>query len=140
LLYGFVTWLPTFFVHQGFSIAKSFGYALVMSLGAPIGSGIGALTADRVGGQADHHRASILAIISCDLSVCEQPDHVRPVVGLLRVIPIYVLSRCCFAIYVPELFPSRKCACVHRVSATPSVEGRRSSRRFIVVALFGITA
>ena len=37
LLYGFVQWLPTFFIKQGLSIATSFGYTLLMALGAPIG-------------------------------------------------------------------------------------------------------
>ena len=45
LIFGFVTWLPTFFVREGLGIARSFNYTLVMSLGAPIGSAIGALTA-----------------------------------------------------------------------------------------------
>src|SRR6185369_5216966 len=63
LLYGFVTWLPTFFVHQGFSIAKSFGFALVMSLGAPIGSAIGALTADAWGRKPTIIGSSFAAIL-----------------------------------------------------------------------------
>ena len=49
LIFGFVTWLPTFFVQEGRSIASSLGYSLVMSLGAPLGSAIGALTADSWG-------------------------------------------------------------------------------------------
>ncbi|MET0970999.1 MAG: MFS transporter, partial [Tardiphaga sp.] len=49
LLYGFVTWLPVFFIKQGLTVATSFSYSLVMALGAPIGSAIGALTADRWG-------------------------------------------------------------------------------------------
>ncbi|MDB5516327.1 MAG: putative metabolite transport protein, partial [Tardiphaga sp.] len=49
LLYGFVTWLPVFFIKQGLSVATSFGYSLLMALGAPIGSAIGALTADHWG-------------------------------------------------------------------------------------------
>src|SRR6202795_4100643 len=32
LIYGFVAWLPTFFVQEGRSIARSFGYSLAMSL------------------------------------------------------------------------------------------------------------
>ena len=33
LIFGFVTWLPTFFVQQGMTLAKSFTYTLIMSLG-----------------------------------------------------------------------------------------------------------
>ncbi|HEY4072805.1 MAG TPA: MFS transporter, partial [Herbaspirillum sp.] len=37
LLYGFITWLPTFFVKQGLTIATSFQYSMLMSIGAPVG-------------------------------------------------------------------------------------------------------
>ena len=36
LIYGFITWLPTFFVGQGESIARSTGFALLMSVGGPL--------------------------------------------------------------------------------------------------------
>ena len=42
LIYGFITWLPTFFVRQGLNMATSFGYTFVMALGAPVGAAIGA--------------------------------------------------------------------------------------------------
>ena len=41
LIFGFIVWLPTFLVKQGFSMATSFGYVLFMSLGGPVGSGLG---------------------------------------------------------------------------------------------------
>jgi len=44
LIFGFVTWLPSFFVQEGLSIVASFSYSLIMSLGAPLGSAIGAFT------------------------------------------------------------------------------------------------
>jgi MFS transporter, putative metabolite:H+ symporter len=49
LIFGFVTWLPTFFVQEGRSIASSLRYSLVISLGAPLGSALGAFTADSWG-------------------------------------------------------------------------------------------
>jgi MFS transporter, putative metabolite:H+ symporter len=136
LLYGFVTWLPTFFVHQGFSIAKSFGYALVMSLGAPIGSGIGALTADRWGRKPTIIGASILAIIFGAIYPFVSNPIMLPVVGLLLVIPIYVLVALLFAIYVPELFPTEVRL---RASGICNTLGRGATivTPFIVVALFG---
>jgi MFS transporter, putative metabolite:H+ symporter len=136
LLYGFVTWLPTFFVHQGFSIAKSFGYALVMSLGAPIGSGIGALTADRWGRKPTIIGASILAIIFGAIYPFVINPVMLPVVGLLLVIPIYVLVALLFAIYVPELFPTEVRL---RASGICNTLGRGATivTPFIVVALFG---
>ncbi len=46
--YGLVGWLPTFFVHQGFSVVSSLQFTMVMSLGGPVGALIGYLLADRV--------------------------------------------------------------------------------------------
>jgi putative MFS transporter len=136
LLYGFVTWLPTFFVQQGFSIAKSFGYALVMSLGAPVGSGIGALTADRWGRKPTIIGASVLAIVFGAIYPFVSNPVMLPAVGLLLVIPIYVLVALLFAIYVPELFPTEVRL---RASGICNTLGRGSTiiTPFIVVALFG---
>ena len=135
LLYGFITWLPTFFVHQGFSIAKSFGYALVMSLGAPIGSAIGALTADVWGRKPTIIIASLLAIVFGALYPFVSSPLLLPVVGLLLTIPIYVLVALLFAIYVPELFPTEVRL---RASGICNTLGRGATiiTPFIVVTLF----
>jgi MFS transporter, putative metabolite:H+ symporter len=136
LLYGFVTWLPTFFVHQGFSIAKSFGFALVMSLGAPIGSAIGAMTADKWGRKPTIILASLMAIVFGALYPFVGSETLLPVVGLLLVIPIYVLVALLFAIYIPELFPTEVRL---RASGICNTLGRGSTivTPFIVVALYG---
>jgi putative MFS transporter len=136
LLYGFVTWLPTFFVHQGFSIAKSFGYALVMSLGAPVGSAIGALTADRWGRKPTIVISSLIAIVFGAIYPFVSNPVLLPIVGLLLVIPIYVLVALLFAIYVPELFPTEVRL---RASGICNTLGRGATivTPFIVVALFG---
>ena len=39
LIFGFVTCLPQFFLQQGLTIANSFAYSLVLSLGSPVGCG-----------------------------------------------------------------------------------------------------
>lgn len=101
-----MTWLPTFFVHQGFSIAKSFGFALVMSLGAPIGSAIGALTADVWGRKRTIIGSSFAAIVFGAMYPFISSPVILPVVGLLLTVPIYVLVALLFAVYVPELFPT----------------------------------
>jgi len=106
LLYGFVTWLPTFFVSQGMDIAKSFMFAFVMSLGAPIGSGIGALTADSLGRKTVIISASLMAIVFGAIYPFVDQPILLTLVGLLLVIPVYVLVALLFGIYVPELFPT----------------------------------
>ncbi|WP_250477856.1 MULTISPECIES: MFS transporter [unclassified Caballeronia] len=135
LLYGFVTWLPTFFVHQGMSIAKSFGFALVMSLGAPIGSGIGALTADAWGRKPTIIGASLAAIVFGAIYPFVSSAMLLPVIGLLLTIPIYVLVALLFAVYVPELFPTPVRL---RASGICNTLGRGATivTPFIVVALF----
>jgi putative MFS transporter len=135
LLYGFVTWLPTFFVHQGMSIAKSFGFALVMSLGAPIGSGIGALTADAWGRKPTIIGASFAAIVFGAIYPFVSSTVLLPVIGLLLTIPIYVLVALLFAVYVPELFPTPVRL---RASGICNTLGRGATivTPFIVVALF----
>ena len=135
LLYGFVTWLPTFFVHQGFSIAKSFGFALVMSLGAPIGSAIGALTADAWGRKPTIIGSSFVAILFGAMYPFITSPVILPIVGLLLTIPIYVLVALLFAVYVPELFPTEVRL---RASGVCNTLGRGATivTPFIVVALF----
>jgi MFS transporter, putative metabolite:H+ symporter len=106
LLYGFVAWLPTFFVKEGLSIAKSFGYALLMGLGAPVGSAIGALTADGWGRKPTIIGASLLTIgLGLIYPVITNPI-LLPLVGFALMIPIYVLVALLFGVYIPELFPT----------------------------------
>ncbi|HVJ55581.1 MAG TPA: MFS transporter [Aliidongia sp.] len=106
LLYGFVTWLPTFFVKQGLSIATSFGYALLMAFGAPIGSAIGALTADRWGRKPTIIGASSLAVVLGAIYPSVSDPVLLPLIGFALTVPIYVLVALLFGIYIPELFPT----------------------------------
>jgi putative MFS transporter len=106
LIYGFVTWLPTFFVHQGLSIATSFGYSLIMSIGAPVGSCIGAFTADAWGRRPAIIGASLLTIVFGSVYPFIRDPVLLPIAGFLLVVPIYVNVTLLFAIYVPELFPT----------------------------------
>ena len=106
LLYGFVTWLPTFFVKQGLTIATSFQYSMLMSIGAPIGSAIGALTSDAWGRKPTIAISSLLAIVFGFLYPFVQDPVLLPIVGFALTVPIYVLVALLFGIYIPELFPT----------------------------------
>lgn len=136
LLYGFVTWLPTFFVNEGMPIAKSFAFALVMSLGAPLGAGLGALTADRWGRKPMIIGASIVAAAFGAIYPFVRDPILLPVVGLLLVIPIYVLVALLFGMYVPELFPTEVRL---RASGICNTFGRGATigTPFLVVSLYG---
>ncbi len=135
LLYGFITWLPTFFVNQGFSIAKSFGYALVMSLGAPVGAAIGAFTADAWGRKRTIIIASLVAIVFGAIYPFVSNPVLLPVIGFLLTVPIYVLVALLFAVYVPELFPTEVRL---RASGICNTLGRGATivTPFVVVALY----
>jgi putative MFS transporter len=135
LIYGFVTWLPTFFVQAGRSIASSLGYSLVMSLGAPIGSVIGASTADRWGRKPTILGASLLTIVIGGIYPFVRDPRILLIAGFLLTIPIFVLVTLLFAIYIPELFPTEVRM---RASGICNTFGRGATivTPFIVVALF----
>ncbi|HQT66723.1 MAG: MFS transporter [Rhodospirillales bacterium 20-60-12] len=106
LIYGFITWLPTFMVKQGLSVAQSFGYAVVMALGAPVGSAIGAIGADRWGRKPTIVIAALFAILFGAIYPFVREAAFLPVIGFALTVPIYVLVAMLFAIYIPELFPT----------------------------------
>jgi putative MFS transporter len=134
LIYGFVLWLPTFFVREGRSIAASFGSSLVMSIGAPIGSAIGAFTSDSWGRKPTIVGASLLTIFIGSFYPFIKDPVVLVVVGFLLMIPIYILVTLLFAIYVPELFPTEVRM---RASGICNTFGRGATiiTPFLVVAL-----
>ena len=135
LIYGFVTWLPSFFVQEGLSIATSFGYSLIMSLGAPVGSAIGALTADSWGRRPTIVGASLATILIGSVYPFIKDPVVLVIAGFLLTIPIYILVTLLFAIYIPELFPTEVRL---RASGICNTFGRGATilTPFIVVALF----
>ena len=142
LLYGFITWLPTFFVKQGLSIATSFGYTLLMGLGAPVGSAVGALTADRWGRRPTIIGASALAILLGFIYPLITDPLLLPLIGFALTVPIYVLVALLFGIYIPELFPTEVRL---RGAGICNTLGRGATiiTPFIVVSLFnsgGISA
>jgi putative MFS transporter len=142
LLYGFVTWLPTFFVSQGLSISTSFSSSFMMSLGAPVGSAIGALLADRWGRRPMIIGASAIAAAFGLLFPLITDPVLLQITGFALTIPIYVLVALLFGMYIPELFPTEVRL---RASGICNTFGRGSTivTPFLVVMLFqmgGVTA
>jgi putative MFS transporter len=136
LIYGFITWLPQFFVKQGMDIARSFTFAFIMSLGAPVGSAIGAFAADHWGRKKVIVTASALAIVVGAIYPFVATPVLLVVAGVSLVIPIYVLVALLFGIYVPELFPTEIRL---RASGVCNTVGRAATiaTPFVVVWLFG---
>lgn len=106
LIYGFITWLPTFFVSQGETIARSTGFALLMAVGGPIGSALGAMSADAFGRKPTIIGAAVIAIVLSVMFALSTSSVLTAAFGFLLTIPIYVLVAALFAVYVPELFPT----------------------------------
>ena len=106
LIYGFVTWLPTFFVTQGRSIASSFLYSFIISAGAPVGSAIGSLTADSWGRKPVIIGASVMTIAVGGIYPFIAKPMLLLAAGFALVVSIYIQVTLLFAIYVPELFPT----------------------------------
>jgi putative MFS transporter len=122
-------------VQQGLSIVRSFNYSLVMALGAPLGSALGALTADSWGRKPTIVGASLMTIAIGGFYPFVKDPTILMLTGFFLIIPIYVLVALLFAIYIPELFPTEIRL---RASGICNTFGRGAIifTSFIVVALF----
>ena len=109
LIFGFVTWLPTFFLQQGLTITKSFEYTMVLVIASPAGCALGAWCADLVGRRATIIGASVATVVFgaayATFTAATDPTMVLTV-GCLLVLVIYVQVAVLFGVYTPELFPT----------------------------------
>jgi putative MFS transporter len=109
LIFGFVQWLPQFFLAQGLTIARSFDYILVLAIASPLGCAIGAFCADYFGRRRSIIGASIatvvLGVIYATFTAAT-PIATILSVGFLLVLAIYVQVAILFGVYTPELFPT----------------------------------
>lgn len=135
LIFGFVQWLPTFFVQQGLSITKSFAYTLVIILGAPIGCAIGAFTCDYFGRKPSLIGAAIATIVFGAAYPFMHVPAALLSVGFLLIVAIYVQVAILFGVYTPELFPTEVRL---RANGICNTLGRAATiaSPFIVLALF----
>ncbi len=135
LIFGFVTWLPTFFVQQGLTLTRSFAYTIMISLAAPIGCALGAYLSDRAGRKPTIIGASVVAIIFGALyPYTADPLFLVPT-GFGLLLAIYVLVALLYGVYTPELFPTEVRL---RANGICNMLGRGATivSPFIVVALF----
>ena len=135
-LYGFLSWVPTFLVKQGLSIGSSLWFSGIMGLGAPLGALLGAATADRFG------RVRCLAGLALAEAVL---GFIYPLVGNgVELIAVgFALTLCAygivaigFALYIPELFPTR--LRLRGASVVVGISRLTSSQvGFAIVTIFG---
>lgn len=105
-VYGFIAWLPTFFVKQGMSIGSSLGFTTLMSLGGPFGALVAMLVADRFGRKPVVIGASVVAIVLGMLYPYVAEPVLFVLIGFVLVSAVYVIIGVGFALYIPELYPT----------------------------------
>jgi len=109
LIFGFVIFLPQFFLRQGLTITNSLRYTLVLSAASLIGCALGAWSSDAIGRRWSIIGASIVTIVAgwvyARFNAASDPATVLSV-GFVLIIAIYVQTAILFGVYTPELFPT----------------------------------
>lgn len=112
-LYGFVAWLPTFFINEGLSITRSLGFVVLMSFGAPAGAVVGYAIADRLGRRKALVISSLVSIFLGYIYVQMRDAAAISVMGFALVTALYTVCTLGLFVYIPELFPT-----AHRLRGT----------------------
>jgi MFS transporter, putative metabolite:H+ symporter len=109
LIFGFVIFLPQFFLRQGLTIANSLAYTLVLSVASLVGCVAGAYVSDAIGRRWSIIGASVVTIVSgfiyARFDASSDPAIVLGV-GFVLITAIYVQTALLFGVYTPELFPT----------------------------------
>jgi putative MFS transporter len=109
LIFGFVIFLPQFFLRQGLTITNSLAYTLVLSAASLVGCALGAYMSDAVGRRFSIIGASIVTIVAgyvyARFDAASDPAIVLAV-GFVLVVAIYVQTAILYGVYTPELFPT----------------------------------
>jgi putative MFS transporter len=109
LIFGFVIFLPQFFLRQGLTIANSLGYTVVLAAASLVGCALGAYLSDAIGRRWSIITGSILTIvfgwIYARFNASSDPVTVLSV-GAVLIVAIYIQTALLFGVYTPELFPT----------------------------------
>jgi putative MFS transporter len=109
LIFGFVIFLPQFFLRQGLTITNSLGYTVVLACASLVGCAFGAVLSDYIGRRWSIIGASFLTIaagwVYAHFSAASDPIIVLSV-GAILIISIYIQTAILFGVYTPELFPT----------------------------------
>ncbi|MGE5667618.1 MAG: MFS transporter, partial [Betaproteobacteria bacterium] len=102
LIFGFVIFLPQFFLREGLTIATSLGYTLVLAIGSLVGCAVGAFTSDVIGRRGSIIGASLLTIVSgaiySSFNAASDPAIVLSV-GFVLIVAIYIQTALLFGVY-----------------------------------------
>jgi MFS transporter, putative metabolite:H+ symporter len=109
LIFGFVIFLPQFFLRQGLTITNSLGYTAVLAGASLVGCALGAYLSDAIGRRWSIIGASFATIIFgwfyARSNAASDPGIVLAI-GALLIVAIYVQTAILFGVYTPELFPT----------------------------------
>jgi putative MFS transporter len=109
LIFGFVIFLPQFFLRQGLTIANSLGYTVVLAAASLVGCACGAYLSDSIGRRWSIILGSVLTIvfgwIYARFNAGSDPVTVLSV-GAVLIVAIYIQTSLLFGVYTPELFPT----------------------------------
>jgi putative MFS transporter len=109
LIFGFVIFLPQFFLRQGLTIANSLGYTVVLAVASLVGCAVGAYLSDAIGRRWSIIGGSVCTIvfgfIYARFNAASDPTIVLSV-GFVLIVAIYVQTALLFGVYTPELFPT----------------------------------
>ena len=109
LIFGFVIFLPQFFLRQGLTITNSLGYTVVLACASLVGCAFGAVLSDYIGRRWSIIGASFLTIaagwVYAHFNAASDPIIVLSV-GAILIIAIYIQTAILFGVYTPELFPT----------------------------------
>jgi putative MFS transporter len=109
LIFGFVLFLPQFFLRQGLTITNSLAYTLVLSVGSLVGCALGAYLSDAIGRRWSIIGASVVTIVTgfiyARFHAGDDPTIVL-CVGFVLIVAIYIQTAILFGVYTPELFPT----------------------------------
>jgi len=109
LIFGFVLFLPQFFLRQGLTITNSLAYTVVLSAGSLVGCVVGAYSSDTFGRRTSIITASIVTIISGYIYArfnAASDAEIVLAVGFILIIAIYVQTAILYGVYPPELVPT----------------------------------
>ncbi|OLL31606.1 MFS transporter [Burkholderia sp. SRS-W-2-2016] len=104
VIYGFIVWVPTFLMKQGFGMASSLGYTTLMSLGGPAGAFAGVLIADRIGRKNGLIAVAALAAVVGWLYGHSTTVAMATALGFMLFTLTYLMVALGIATYIPELF------------------------------------
>src|SRR6476620_5291714 len=109
LIFGFVIFLPQFFLRQGLTITNSLGYTVVLAAASLVGCAFGAVLSDYIGRRWSIIGASFLTIaagwVYSHFNAASDPVIVLSV-GAILIVAIYIQTAILFGVYTPELFPT----------------------------------